>query len=74
MEPLNKGKQIKGSNAGMTTILLHTKHSGHQSGINIDKLFLSVHLIVVSLAMEILKPMVFTLTVVLASKNEEKKS
>ena len=73
MEPLNKGKQIEGSSARMTTILLHTKHSGHQSGMNTNKLFLPVHPIVVSLAMENLKRMMFASTVALASKNEEKK-
>ena len=72
MEPLNKGKQIEGSSAGMTTISLHTKHSGHQPGTDTDKLFLPVHPIVVSLAMENLKRMVSTSTVALASKNEEK--
>jgi hypothetical protein len=40
MEPLNKGKQIEDSSMGMATILLHTKHSGHKLGTDIDKLFL----------------------------------
>ena len=73
MEPLNKGKQIEGSSAGMATILLHTKYSGHKSGTDIDKLFLPVHPIVVSLVMENLKRMVSTSTVALASNNEERK-
>ena len=63
MELLNKGKQIEGSSAGMSTISLHTKRSRHQPGMDTDKLFLPVHAIVVSLAMRILKRMVFTSTV-----------
>ena len=74
MKPLNKGKQIEGSSAEITIISLHTKHSGHQPGTNTDKAFLLVHPIVVSLTMKNLKRMVFTSMVVLASKNEEKKS
>ena len=74
MEPQNKKKQIEGSSAGMATISLHTKHSGHKLCTDIDKLFLPVHPIVVSLAMENLKRMVSTSTVALASKNEEKKN
>jgi hypothetical protein len=73
MEPLNKENQIEDSSVGMTTISLHTKHSGHQPGTDIDKLFLPVHRIVVTLAMENLKRMVSTSTVALAFKNEEKK-
>ena len=57
----------------MATISLHTKHSEHQPGTDIDKLFLPVHPIVVTLAMENLKRMLSTSTVALASKNEEKK-
>ena len=56
----------------MATISLHTKHSGHQHGTVTDKLFLPVHPVVLSLAMEHLKWMVSTFTVALASKNEEK--
>ena len=73
MEPLNKRKQIEGSSVGMATISLHTKYNGHKSGTNIDKLFLLVHPIVVSLAMENLKRMASTSTVALASNNEERK-
>ena len=73
MKPLNKGKQIEGSTTGIATISLHTKHSGHQPGTDIDKLFLPLHQTVVSLAIENLNWMVFTSTVALASKNEETK-
>ena len=72
MEPLNKGKQIEDSSIGMATILLHTKHSEHKPGTDIDKLFLPVHPIVVFLAMMNLKRMVSTSTVALAFKNEKK--
>ena len=73
MEPRNKEKQIEGSCAGIATISLHIKHSGHEPGKDTDKLFLLVHPIVVSLAMENLKQMVSTSMVALALKNEERK-
>ena len=72
MDTLNKGKQIEGSSVGMATISFHIKHSGHQSGTDTNKQILPVHPIVASLAMENLKRMVSTSTIVLASKNEER--
>jgi hypothetical protein len=36
MEPLKKDKSIEGSSIEITTISLHSKHSGHLPGTDID--------------------------------------
>lgn len=55
------------------TIFVHTKHTQHQHGLETNKLFLPVHLIVMYVPLKNLRQMVSSSIVALASKNKETK-
>ena len=54
-------------------IFIHSKHSGHNLGTEVDKMFLPVHLMVISFATENLKHMISTSTIALVFVREEMK-
>jgi len=74
MIPLEKEKCTKESNISREAVIfVHTTHSGHHPGTEVDKMFLPVHPLVISFAVENLKHMISTSTVALASVREETK-
>jgi len=71
MVPFGKGECSKGLTISLEAIIfVHTKHSGHHPDIEVDKMFLLVHPLVIFFATENLKHMISTSTVVLAFVRE----
>jgi len=74
MVPPEKKKCAKESNMSTKAIIfLHTRHSRHHPGTEVNKMFLPVHPLVIFFAVENLKYMISTSTVALAFVREETK-
>jgi hypothetical protein len=70
---VDKKGSIEFENSMEANIYVHSKHNGHHPGTEGDKMFLPVHPLIISFAMENLKHMISTSTVSLVSIREEKK-
>jgi len=67
MIPLEKEKCAKESNMSREVVIfVHTRHSGHHPGTEVDKMFLPVHPLIISFVVENLKRMISTSTIALA--------